>query len=504
MDDRETNPASKVIEAVMGSKWGRRIVNLLIPLLLIPILLLPPISLWERVTTFGYSTVAEDGGSISGPDGIQLTVLPGSKRSKVRITSTPRLKFLEEASIAIPPNLIMKSPFYEFDVRGGPPSAVALTIPLPEDAEPLETLDLYAWDGQAWRWLPSHPIPERDQIVANLTSIPSSVAVMQTRPIAPIVSAELALESSLPPEGKGILTGVNPQGLFLKDDGTIGGEISERPGPGDAYILLPTLRNQAGDGIVRSDWTDNMLTNGELRERHVAAIVHLVVQNMYPGIDIDYRGVDPDLRGEFTLFIAALAEQLHDNGKLLTVRVEPPAQIAEGHWDTGAYDWRAIGRAADGLRVPAIRDPEAYVPGGRMEALLRYAVSEVNRYKIRLLLPTRCSDILGDEVTERPYAEALELVSEIAVREGRRTLSPGQRVTLELPRLRGSRGINLDEEVGAYWYTYVDEKGAEHTLWLENAASIAHKLELAARFNLGGVALQDLLEEGNDERIWEV
>src|SRR6185295_16358866 len=71
--------------------------------------------------------------------------------------------------------------------------------------------------------------------------------------------------------------------------------------------------------------------------------------------------------------------------KQLYVRVELPRQMSTGVWDTGAYDWLAIGRLADVLKLPAMSDPKAYGPNGQMDALLDWAVGQVNRYKLQLL-----------------------------------------------------------------------------------------------------------------------
>ena len=61
-----------------------------------------------------------------------------------------------------------------------------------------------------------------------------------------------------------------------------------------------------------------------------------------------------------------------------------------------------------------------------------------------------------------------------------------------------------DEGAHTYWYRYRDDRGQEHTVWLENADSLAHKLRRLALYNLRGVAFQHLLEDGNDDQVWQV
>ena len=108
------------------------------------------------------------------------------------------------------------------------------------------------------------------------------------------------------------------------------------------------------------------------------------MRNAYPGIDVDYRGISPDLRDDYTQFITELAAALHQNQKQLSVRFELPAQVSADTWDTGVYDWVAIGAVADMVKVPVPEDVHAYEPGGQMDSMLSWAVGQVNRYKIQL------------------------------------------------------------------------------------------------------------------------
>jgi len=53
-------------------------------------------------------------------------------------------------------------------------------------------------------------------------------------------------------------------------------------------------------------------------------------------------------------------------------------------WDTGAYDWVAIGQAADVVKIPLPgREMFAGDPSG-VETYLMWAVGRVDRYKLQL------------------------------------------------------------------------------------------------------------------------
>jgi hypothetical protein len=230
--------------------------------------------------------------------------------------------------------------------------------------------------------------------------------------------------------------------------------------------------------------------------------VELVVQNMYPGVNVDYLGLDRSLRESFTAFVLELAEELHANHKLLAVTVQPPVQIAEDRWDTGVYDWRAIGQAVDTFKLTALARPDTFGSAGQMEALLGYAVNNVDRYKIQVVLPSYSTDWVGDTYTPRSYAETLQLLGgSLVLAENRETFAPGELVTVQLAGAPSS--VRFDEQSKCYWFAYTDGR-TEHTVWLENATSMARKLELARKYNVKGVSVQGLLSEGNDERIWDL
>lgn len=512
------NPALlRSLEVVLEGRWGGRIVLFaIIPVLLLASILLPPVSFAERVLAAGHTEFTKAGGSLLDPDGTQLTIPPEavSGTAQIHFVSIPRADFLagaagDQASAeAMPSNLEMKSPLYTFSVRGEMPNETTLAIPVPNDAEPLSTLDIYAWTGREWQWLPKTIFEEDDLLEVNLASIPSAVAVMQTTPLVPSVSAPLPAGSTLHSEARNILVEIEAQALPVQSDGIDGnntvaatGDLLEQPGEGASYIVLPTIRNEM-QGAIRSDLINNILVSDELRQNHINDIVSLVVQNMYPGINLDYKGMDPALRDQFTAFVSELSQELHVHHKLLAVTVEPPVQISDDRWDTGAYDWKAIGQVVDSFKLPAVTRPEAYAAGGQMEALLGYAVDNVSRYKIQVLLPSYSTDWVGDEMTPLSYDEALQLMGgDLVLPEGRDSFAPGELVTVQFSG--GSSGVNFDEQSQSYWFTYVNEQG-EHTVWLENATSMAHKLELLRKYNLKGASIPGLLEEGNDERMWDV
>jgi len=517
MQSNANKSYTRPLETAVESPVGGLVIYALIAVLLVAIILLPPISAAERILSVGYVAIpTQDGGFVTAEDGAQLMILPEGieSKTKIKFDAIARSSFLEgsaggsllTAAENIPLWLIMKSPYYQVDFRGQePPTKVIFRIPMPGDADPLHTLDLYTWNGDTWEWV-SHFIPPGDDFIeAQLDYMPQSVVVMQTKPLQPTVSADLSETAAVPEQARDTVVEVNPQGLYLDAEGAIRGDpgMLLQPDQTATYLVMPTLSNWEGDA-VRSDLIDNMLVDEGARQAHIQRIVEMVVRNAYPGIDIDHRGVNPDLRNEYTQFITQLGDALHEQGKQLSVRLELPVQIAADRWDTGVYDWRAIGAVADTVKIPVPSDPNAYVPGGQMDTMLQWAVGEVNRYKLQLLLSTRSTEQTNDRWKDISYAEALAPFGHVAVEGGSSIVVPGQQVTFTLAGLQQSTGIQFDPSSGTYWFAYTGPDGQQHTVWLENAASIARKLQYVADYNLRGVAVQNLLGEENDSQIWEV
>jgi spore germination protein YaaH len=517
MHDRYNNSWSRPPRSAINGLWVGLLIFGLLVVLLLAIILLPPIALAERILSPGYTSISSQaGGYVATQDGLYVSIPPEGVqgKTKIKVSVIPRGSFLEgsadsrlvKAAGDIPPWLILESDYYRIQFRGQkPPTRVMVRMPIPPDAEPLGTLDLYAWNGQVWEWLPHFIRPGDNSIEAELAYLPQSVVVMQTKSLQPSVSADLQPMTDVPVQAQDVVAQIDPLGLYLDADGTIRGDpgVLLRPDQATGYTVVPTLRNWEAGAPPRSDLIDNMLVDQAAQEEHIRLIVKFVGDYGYPGLDIDYRGVDPDLRAEYSQFITDLADALHQQGKLLCVRLELPIQVALDRWETGAYDWVAIGAAADTVKIAVPSDPTAYTPDGQMDGMLRWAVGQVNRYKLQLLMTTYSTDWFNGSETELPFTQAMAPFSEIIAEGGATILNPGQRVSFALSSPQPSTDIQFDPNSGLYWYAYLNGAGEQHTVWLENGASIARKLQSAIDYNLAGVAVQNLLAEQSNDQIWK-
>ncbi|MBI3732636.1 MAG: hypothetical protein HY259_04150, partial [Chloroflexi bacterium] len=500
---------------------GLLISFVIIPALLVLALVLPPISLPERIFDADYRAISRSGTDLPSQDGARLSVPPEGMAkvagvTKLKLDNIARTAFTEgkagdemaKALAAFPPNLDLKSPVYQFSLKGNAPSQAVFSAPILNNTDPLTTLDFYSWDGTRWEYLPGRFFDD-DTGEASLTALPKAIAIAQTKPVPPVISAEMAAAVDLPKLAQDTLAELNPLGVTVKDDGSLTGQPL-RVSSAQTTIVIPTISNldttstSAGTPAVRADIVGKVLATDSARQAHVRAIADFAVQNLLPGVDIYYAGLKTDLRPYFTQFVRELAAELHARGKLLTVSVPPPVPISAGDWDTGAYDWQAIGQLADSLKIPAVIAPNAYQPNGLMDSLLRWTVARVNRYKVQVLLDTQPQDRVNNQSAPRTYEDTLRaLVGKIKV-EGlsRSYATPQQDVKLLVSVADGFNGFQRDDVTKAYSYTYKDETGRLHTVSLETPESVAFKMALVSRYNLRGVAFRGLLSAGADASLW--
>ncbi|MGM0400693.1 MAG: glycosyl hydrolase family 18 protein [Chloroflexota bacterium] len=399
----------------------------------------------------------------------------------------------------IPQNLIAYEPLYRVDVRGDDPSQAKLNLPVPYELHVPELADLYAWDGQSWEWLPSRIDRDEWTIEADLPSLPSLFVVAQAQPTTPridlgVTSAEDVTEVSTDID----VSLVSIDGLYLEDKGEIGGQLVASPKTVEMSKPLLSISNTV-DGVTRSDLLDNLIIDDSLRARHVENVLQQVKSGDYAGVEIAYGGVAPDLEADFTALVQELAQALHEQDKILAVRVDRPQREGD-NWDTGGYNWQALGESADVLRIPALMDPEAYEPEGDMDHLLSWATRRVDRRKLDLHVSGYSYELVEDEWQRIPYQRALGLLVQRIEADAEEILSPGELVGLSLPDANQA-SLQFDDDAQTYTFTYQDGQQKTHQVLLQNAASMGRKLQYVNRYALGGFFVEGGVHKENDQGI---
>ena len=511
ISERDSHWLIYMLAFSLKTRTSRFIVGVIIfPLIIGGALLIPLIAGASYLNSFEAKRITDQGSTFRSSGDIHFTFPPNEARPAfwVKTEAVSRGEFLEgvgdinllEAAETIPPHLILRSPFYHIEYQRNIPETIQIKIRIPRDAGPTQVLDLYIWDGEMWAWRPSRNNVDGNLVEATLPMLPKGIALMQSGYIPIDVSTAYHLDDPLPEEIRAVLTTISPEGFQLSSSGNIvdSGQATPSEFVITALNVVPTVRNWSATDPVNN----NLLADQRLRDRHIETIVDFVQQNGYHGINLDYRGIAPNLRQEYTDFLAALRQALPAD-KQLSVHVEFPKQVSADVWETGGYDWQAIGRLADVIKLPPPPDPTVYAEGQQMEALLNWAVGRVNRYKLQPILRTQSVEIgqnLNRDVTLPQAMMHLGVVESVGQEQPRILGDP---IAFTLSNLPTIETMTVDEASGMYSLTYMAE-GVPQTIYLENAATLSNKLQFLAQYNLGGVMLLDLLEADTDPRLGQV
>ena len=203
-------------------------------------------------------------------------------------------------------------------------------------------------------------------------------------------------------------------------------------------------------------------------------------------------------RAALTRLVTQLATQLNDAGLGLVVGVPAPATA-----DTGAYDWAALSEAAGGLWLNAPADPSVYYE--QLAVVLdaqQAAGTELDAVSLVIGRMSRIRDSAG--VTEIGRHEALGRAAQLeAGLDG--GIAVGDLVSLTAVNLAeelGNSGLRWDTPSRSVSFAFA-ERGGPRTVWVENSFSMAFRLDLAQRYDLGGVVIADAQADETLPAIWE-
>ena len=478
--------------------WG------MVAILVIAGLLLPPVSLGNRLFSTDYVRLDANSNRVDHPDGLTLAVDPAllSDRVEVKLSSVPRLDVSggavpeewQTAAAALPADLSLKSPLYGITFKDETKPPVLLDIAIPNDAEPHMLLDLYAWDGSEWQWVPSQLDAAADSIHIVLDRAPQAVAVVQAGSQTPVVGMLLGQGTTLSFQLSGLVTEVYPAGLLLGPGGVVMGDVASLGGVASAHQQFPT--SFSADPVM----VQALLADPAAAETHLAALADLVVDGGYAGLNLDYRGVPTPQRDALTVFVAELASKLHAAGLDLLVTVPAPVQDASGGWDTAGYDWFALlnSALADRLVLTLPLDPYAYAENGLADSLLSWAVTQVNRAQLLLGIDAAGVRLANAEFSSVDPSEALVSLNTLLSRvdDGESELPPGYEVVVGFP----AKTLTNDPDAARYRVSY-DEEGQEINVWLPSVAALDQKLALVNAYRLGGTLVSGVSGSQADDEL---
>jgi spore germination protein len=234
------------------------------------------------------------------------------------------------------------------------------------------------------------------------------------------------------------------------------------------------VRNNAGASVFTP-----LLASPTAQAAAIQNLLNLVTTNDYSGVNLDWEGIAPADRDQFTAFVQRLTRVFHRHGKYVTLSIPAETQDDPADGWTGAYDYAALGKAADLLMIMAYDQHNTSSAAGPVaspswvEAVLKYAVHSIPPDKVVLGVPGYGYVWSADGNAALTWSQAEALAKQY--------------------------GQSMAARSGHFQYT---AQGVTHTVYFENETTFLTKVAMAGGLELGGIALWRLGIE--DPGIWNL
>lgn len=448
-----------------------RVVGVVVALgVLIAVLILPPISLLDR----------------------------GSDPSGGGISTRAR-----DDLPALPDGLAARSELYDIQVDDSLAGPATLTVRLNGDVEEGEHLGFYTNEGGEWRRLGAvSVIDDGGAVQGQVEAVPANIAVLArtafARQFGLIVEAGEAPDPAAASAASVVAVLAGHPGENEAGEPVIsvesGGLDAALATAGDAHVYLAV----SADSVLAEEAIDRILATPSLVDGHVDVLLTAAEGAGAEGLLIDYGLLDPPRRGPFGRFVARLNAAAQAQGLGLIIAVPTPVGA-----DFGAYDWPALAETSDGLWVRAPRNAAAYYD--QLEtALAAQQDAELDFSRVSLVLDRRSWERSADGLRPLTLQQSLALAGALRGRADG-AIEPGKAISVtgvNIDRDAGNTGLHWDDRARAVSFAYAG-RGGPRTVWVENRFSMAFRLDLSRRFNLGGIAVAGAAPEAGLPDLWE-
>jgi hypothetical protein len=455
-------------------------------------LFLPPISLGTRLSRGGQEVAGATPEptadvAVPLPDGVNLSV---GNEATVSVVNVPATE-LASAAAALPVSVFPVGSAYVLSYEGDVPAG-QIAIPLPPDAAPLQTLDIYGWDGQTWDHVPGQFDDAGSQAVLAEGPLPRAVILARTAaPERPAIGVEVSPEETVSAGVAPLTTEISVGTLMLGENGSLSGELAEKP-EGNADLFL-RVSNRAA--VVDQANLSALLNNPAIQDAQINSLVGQAETEGYTGVHLDYQGVPVAQEAAFTEFVAKLSDALAARGLSFAISLGTPT-AAINTWDTGGQNWAALGRLADIVYIDMPLDPAAYGPDGLATQLLDWATGQISRTKINAVHTAGTINKVGDVYTELPVSQALANLGQLRLVSEAAEVEPGGAIEVELDGT--AEPLEWDGSSLAYKYTF-EQAGQPQTVWFIGESALNNRLLVARDYNLRGVTVRGMGDLGSGE-----
>lgn len=289
---------------------------------------------------------------------------------------------------------------------------------------------------------------------------------------------------------------------------------------------------------------DQILSDKSARRKHIKAIVDMVEDNDFDGVNIDYEGKKKETKNDFSAFLKEINKKLKD--KSLTCALEartPPESLYKTVPTKIEYsnDYKVINKECDWVEIMAYDQQRAdiklndqrkgvpYMPVADkdwVEKVVKMAVEDIDKNKILLGVPTygRAWDVAVAPEWYRDYTKVASLnqprileLSKIYKSKIGRTAGGEATISyfpkdyalskkIQKAEKRAPKGTVKGFESAAKALKYATDKNQEVSVrfvtW-SDAKAIEDKFDLVEKYGLRGTAIFKVDGE-EDPKIWDL
>ena len=366
-------------------------------------------------------------------------------------------------------------------------------------------------------WIPYYSVktvmPFIQKITPSATPAPNSPTTCEDNEYSPTDLA--ALNSSYLFTNKDLMKEVMPFWYTLKSPTVIRDDYSTG-NPSWPIADTICLMRKSGLKLVPTitDGTEKLVLSGylakpETRTTIVKSIVDLVNKYSFDGIDLDFEGfafVDGNTTWTKTapnwvLFVKELSNALHAQQKLLSITAPysfDPTEKAKGYY---VYSWAEIATSIDRLRIMtydySVAKPGPIGPIAWTKKTLKYAISVMPASKVFIGLPGYGRDWITSVTGTCPVSAPPGL------KAGAKAATFRMNYAATKAAIDNATPV-FDEKTSEATYSYsqnfngLTAKGAatsctaSRTVWYQNDRSYLERMNLVAKYRLGGAALWTL------------
>lgn len=287
------------------------------------------------------------------------------------------------------------------------------------------------------------------------------------------------------------VTGVNvlsPTWFFLYDNSGLVESIANKSyvdwahqNGYEVWALIDDFTHSADNGVV----TKEVLSYTSKRQMLIESVIGEVLACGIDGINVDFEKVSEDAGEDFIQFIRELSVECRKNGIVLSVDNYVP-QNFNAH-----YHWKEQGVMADYVVIMGYDEHWAGCDEAGSVASINYVENGISR--------------MVQEVPSNKVINAVPLYTRIWTTAGDGGVS-SQAVGIQTASnylIKNNVAYSWDEETCQNYVAFENSDGIVQ-VWLEDEQSLAAKISIMKKYDLGGISAWKLGFDEGRKNIWSV